>query len=386
MTNYLNSVDSQRLRQLKDDLRTDMRLGYPMALDIDYSEVNDLFRHHINNIGDPYIDPIFDCHAKDMEREVISFYADLFRAPVDDRWGYVTSGGTEGDLFGLYLGRTLYPDAIAYHTTASHYGVMKAVDILNMPSELVATAPSGEMDYDDLRQAVGRHPNKAAVVLANIGSTMTEAKDNVVRIKEILQEHGVSHYIHSDAALAGVPLSLMRPHHPFDIADGADSISISGHKFIGSPVPCGIVITRSSVRERLGKSISYIGTQDTTITGSRAGHAVVMMWYAMKRWGREGFKKRAKQSFELAEYAEAQLRAAGWDAWRNPQSMTVVIKDPPASLRKKWQLASQDGWSHIVCVPGMTRRHIDAFLADLKTVQEPQETVQLMVNTEVIAA
>ena len=39
-------------------------------------------------------------NVKDLEREVVRILADLFRAPPDDRWGCVTSGGTEGNLYG----------------------------------------------------------------------------------------------------------------------------------------------------------------------------------------------------------------------------------------------------------------------------------------------
>lgn len=366
MSKHLNAQDKQRLTQLRDELRTNKRLGYPMAIDLDYRETYDLFDQHINNIGDPFIDPVFDCHAKGMEREVIDFYADLFHAPKNDRWGYVTSGGTEGNLFGLYLGRKFYPDGIVYHTSASHYGVAKAVDLLNMPSQVIATQSNGEMDYDDFRRVVSANKDKPAIVLANIGTTMTEAKDNVAQIKKELKALDMPHFIHSDAALSGIYLSQLAPHHPFDIRDGADSISISGHKFVGAPFPCGIVITKRSHREKLGESISYIGTQDTTITGSRSGHAAILMWYAIKRWGIKGFMKRAEQSFALADYAEEQLRSIEWNVWRNSQSITLVLANPSATLRKKWQLASQDGWSHIICVPGLGRSQIDEFIADLK--------------------
>ena len=33
----------------------------------------------------------------------------MFCAPADDRWGYVTAGGSEGILHGLWLGRSLFP-------------------------------------------------------------------------------------------------------------------------------------------------------------------------------------------------------------------------------------------------------------------------------------
>jgi len=31
----------------------------------------------------------------------------------------------------------------------------------------------------------------------------------------------------------------------------------------------------------------------------------------------------------------------------------------------KWQLATADGWSHIICMPGVTESKVDRFVADL---------------------
>ena len=194
----------------------------------------------------------------------------------------------------------------------------------------------------------------------------TEAKDDVAAITAILNEAGVSlRYIHSDAALAGIPSAFQDPRPAFDIADGADSISISGHKFIGSPMPCGIVLTRDSLRQRVTHSGKYTGSADSTITGSRNGHTPLFMWYAIKRWGESGFKKRAQDGAALASYTLDAMQRAGYEAWRNPDALTVVFKTPPQAIVNKWQLATYDGWSHLLCMPGITKAQIDAFIADL---------------------
>jgi histidine decarboxylase len=68
----------------------------------------------------------------------------------------------------------------------------------------------------------------------------------------------------------------------------------------------------------------------------------------------------------MAAYAHAQLTGIGWEAWRNELAFTVVLKTPPTSVTNRWVLAnSDDGWSHVVCMPGVTSRQIDAFVRDL---------------------
>ncbi len=126
------------------------------------------------------------------------------------------------------------------------------------------------------------------------------------------------------------------------------SVSVSGHKFIGAPVPCGVVITRQKVsmvhlltRDHFGhlgqpliadpyllcvlaslfqgaallsveagmtqypadvrsclqyvaalsNDVEYLNSRDATIMGSRNGHAPIYMWFTLTRKGYEGMRK-----------------------------------------------------------------------------------------------
>lgn len=345
-------------------------IGFPGAVDFDYDALADLFaRHLLNNVGDPYVDGAGHNHTKAMEREVVGIVADLLRAPADDRWGYVTSGGSEGNLYALHLARSLYPDAIAYVSDAAHYSVAKALDLLAIPSVVVRAGDLGEMDYDDLADQVDRHRHRPAVVVATIGTTMTEAVDDVRRIVEVLDVLAVRRrFVHADAALAGIPLALLDPgdRPGLDFVDGADSVTVSGHKFLGSPMPCGVVVVRAGHRTRVSRSVGYTGSPDATIGGSRSGHAPLVLWYALRRHGLAGLRRRASESRELATYAHRLLTDLGWEAFRHEHAFTVVLKTPPEPVASRWVLASSGGWSHIVCMPGIVRAQLEHFVADLR--------------------
>jgi len=351
--------------------RAENFLGYPVATDFDYSELYPLLKYSLNNLGDPLIESTYDLNSRSIEREVIQFFSELFKAPANNSWGYVTNGGSEGNLYALYLARELYPNSMVYYSEATHYSVQKNIHLLGMPSIVIRTQDNGEMDYDDLKNAIQLHRHQPAVIIANIGTTMTEAKDDITLIKKILKNSAIrSYYIHCDAALAGIYLSLLEISPAFDFEHGADSVAISGHKFIGSPIPCGVVIVKKSYKDRIGLSIPYIGTLDTTITGSRNGHSPVFLWYAIKKFGKEGLKQRALNSLELASYAEEKMKNMGIEAWRNPNSITVVFPKAPEAIRLKWQIASEGDWSHIICMPGITKEKIDIFLQEL--IQSPK--------------
>jgi histidine decarboxylase len=378
--NNLNDKDGQRLRQymVKTSERYEHLLGYPIAQDFDYSELYPLLRLPLNNVGDPQIDSTYGLSSRQLEQEVLQFFSELFHAPADNWWGYVTNGGSEGNLYGLYVAREIYPNGIVYYSEATHYSVRKNIQILNLKSIVIRTQPSGEMNYEDLRQMIQLHRDQPVILLANIGTTMTEAKDDLGEIKGIFRELAIKdEYIHCDAALAGAYSALLDLKPGFDFSYGCDSLSISGHKFIGSPLPCGLVLVKKNSKERIGRIIPYIGTADTTISGSRNGHSPIFMWYAIKKMGRQGLRDRALACLELAEYAEERLRALGIDAWRNRDALTVVFPELSAELRNKWQLASEYGRTHIICMPGVGKNKIDEFIDDVEAVLQAGEWVPL---------
>ncbi len=346
--------------------RSQSFLGYPVSIDFDYSELFPLLHYPLNNLGDPLIESTYDLNSRSIEREVVKFFADIFNAPADNSWGYVTNGGSEGNLYALYVARELYPQGMVYYSEATHYSIQKNINLLNMPSIVIRAQENGEMDYEDLKDAVHTHRDRPAIVVANIGTTMTEAKDDIFQIKKMLKNSAIrSHYIHCDAALAGTYLALLEKEPKFDFENGADSVAISGHKFIGSPIPCGVVVVKKNYKERIGQAIPYIGTLDTTITGSRNGHSPVFLWYAIKKLGLEGLKKRALECLEVASYTEKRMKEMEISAWRNADAITVVFPKPSKEVCVKWQLASEGKLSHIICMPGVTKEKIDEFLQDL---------------------
>ncbi len=376
---FIDVQSRQRLQtfmsQMEDYFTT--YIGFPATLDFDYSELFPIMNIFLNNIGDPHVSSWYKAHTKNFEQEVVAWCANLFRAPTNGYWGYVTNGSTECILYALYVAREKLPGAVVYYSDAAHYGVPKNVHLLAMKGIPVHTQPSGEMDYEHLQRLLAERQGVPAIVLATIGTTMTEACDNVYTIKQLLQTTGTPHHIHADAALTGVYAALLRPRRRFDFKDGADSVSVSGHKFFGSPVPCGIVVTKKQDKELLASAFNYTGSTDTTISGSRNGHTPLLLWYAIQRFGIAGFRERAIQAQKIAAYTHSQLKRIGWDSWRNPQALTVMLSAPHPKVINKWQLATYDGWSHIICMPGVARTQIDELIQDLAGCRDVPKTLRL---------
>ena len=85
--------------------RTARHLGYPYNLDYQNRELDRFMRYSINNLGDPFVPSNYGVHSRQFEVAVVDFFARLWRADPNDYWGYVTTCGTEGNLYGMLLAR-----------------------------------------------------------------------------------------------------------------------------------------------------------------------------------------------------------------------------------------------------------------------------------------
>ena len=208
-------------------------------------------------------------------------------------------------MYGLYMGRELFPNGMVYFSQDTHYSVLKILRVLNVRNIMIKSQENGEIDYEDLHETIRIHRDAPVIFMANIGSTMKGAVDDVQMVRGILDDLAVTNaYIHADAALSGMILPFVEEPQPYGFDAGFDSVSISGHKLIGCPLPCGVVLTgRRDYVARIARSIEYVGVLDTTLPGSRSGLTPLMLWYAFERYGLDGFRELVAEMLAVAAYA-----------------------------------------------------------------------------------
>ena len=373
-------MDTQTRKRLDNLLREfeDLKphlVGYPCNQDFDYSELLPFLAYCANNVGDPFHDSNFLSNTHEMEREVIGLFADMMRLPRDDAWGYVTSGGTEGNMYGLYIGRETFPDGIVYFSQDTHYSVVKIMRVLKARNIMIKSLDNGEIDYDDLHETIRINRDAPVIFMANIGTTMKGAVDDVSKVRDILDDLAVAnYYIHADAALSGMILPFVEDPQPFGFDAGFDSVAVSGHKMVGSPIPCGVALTRSEYVSRIARSIEYVGVLDTTLTGSRNAITPLMLWYAFQQKGMEGFREIVGECLDVAEYAVTRFNDSGIPAWRNRNSVTVVFPRPSYEVVRKWQLAPYEDIAHLITMPHVTRETIDRVVDDCLQDHQPDRS------------
>lgn len=341
-------------------------IGYPINLAADYSACFPFLQFHLNNVGDPYSDSLYQINAKELERMMLAWFFRLFHLPGRSGWGYLTSGGTEGNIYSLWLARERFPNATLYFSKAAHYSVPKAAGLLRMNYQIIPAHSDGTIDRAALAAQLQKHTPESVILSLTAGTTMKGAVDDVRSIAQDLKSHGITfHHIHVDAALMGPMLPFWNKDRRIDFTLPIDSLTFSGHKFLGVPFPCGVVLTRKQYIAGIQQSIEYIGSKDATLTGSRNGHAALFLWYAIQRLGKKGIAAWVKQCEVNARYLYQKLQASGYPSARNDGSITILLKRPSDAIVRTWQLAVQGEWAHVVVMPHVTKSLIDRFLKDL---------------------
>lgn len=346
-------------------------LGYPYNLSFSPGVPENLWGYLINNLGDPYAGSHYGAEVCDLERAAIRWLMDLWGCHYPHAyWGAIGASGTEGNLWGIYLGREALPDAVVLHSADAHYSIPKAARIQRVTAVEVNSNVKGEIDLAHLAEVIADLRGRPVILALTCGTTMKGAHDDIAGAIAVLDAAGYGpeqRYIHVDGALNAmvVPFLPAARHaiqpsfdHPID------SISTSGHKMIGTPMPCGAIVCRKVHSDRIARAVAYLRSNDTTLMGSRSGHAVLAIWARLMGHGYGGFAHDAWHCTLRAQGLAARLRTAGVAVLCNPHGMTVVFPEPELDMVKTYQLACYKGQAHAIVMPNVTDALIDRFTGE----------------------
>lgn len=386
----IKSILDTYSNELKE--KTSLHLGYPYNLDFDVSALNSVQNYSINNLGDPWVESNYGVHSREFEIGVLEWFGKFWNISKSELWGYITNCGTEGNLHGILVGRETLPEGILYFSKDTHYSVGKAAKMYRMKDMQIDVDETGEIDYEHLEINLqkGYDGGHCAILNINVGTTVKGAVDDLDKIVTILEKIGYVHcntnkssgnipkfYIHVDGALFGMMLPFMKDYEKdmnvpsIDFTKPINSISVSGHKFIGAPVPCGVVICCKSNVKNIMSNIEYINSKDSTIMGSRNGHAALFLWYALSLKGMRGLKQDVLQCIENSKLLIQLLEKHNIKCMRNELSSTVVFERPlDHAFVKKYQLACCDDIAHVVVMPSVSEEKLRMFVQDLVKSRE----------------
>lgn len=386
---YLGEEEAlQKLAEFNQYIRARRQtfLGYPcngfirLEKFFKWWEQSSLSKSPLNDVGNPYTTTLYTLNTHRFELTVIDYFANLFS--LKPYWGYVTSGGTQGNEQGLYMGRLAlakFGPPILYFSEEAHYSIASLGKILGLECRVIRSQLHGEMDYADLRQKLD--PDRPAIFSLSIGTTFKGGIDRIEVIQPIVKEKGIKQaFYHADAALFGgfLPFysNARKPDLNFEKYP-YDSIAVSGHKFFGSPTPLGIFLIRAHYVEALNAEyIEYINTRNLTIPCSRSSLNTLIFWWTLSTTPKEEFTREADLMMENAHYFYAELKKREYPVWLNPYSNTVYFKAPSLKLTEHWSLSlftcpKLGPLAHAIIMQHVDKKLIDAFLAELDLEMAP---------------
>ncbi|MBD3190340.1 MAG: tyrosine decarboxylase MfnA [Candidatus Heimdallarchaeota archaeon] len=334
------------------------------------------------NLGDPGLFP----QTIRLEKEVLETLASFLHAPKG--WiGTTTSGGSESNLLGCWAARNwsqkkkeIEKGKIIFPMSA-HVSFEKAADILGLQIVWAPLNDNYQVNIEKLNELI----NPDTVGLVGIaGTTGTGACDNIQALNDLAEDHEL--YLHVDAAHGGMilpfldKLGLESPIFDFRNSN-VSSITIDTHKIFGNIIPGGSIIFRSKeFTNTIKKKVEYLAdsnTEQLTITGTRPATPVIAAWVLLKKFGEDYILSRVKYSLDMTSYIVQRLQEI-------PE--IIVSFEPPLNIigfttnvmtnqelveqlqQKGWQLSLYAHWIRIVVMPHMTKKAINHFILDLRTI------------------
>lgn len=260
-----------------------------------------------------------------IEKEIIRNIAKLAGYP-EDTDGTLAAGGSMTNMMAMLMARDKKSKSVRtegltqkmtlYTSEASHYSVSKNAALTGIGKNqvrFVNTNTKGEMMANHLDELISEDLKNNYLpffVNATAGTTVLGAFDDLAALHEVCKKHDL--WLHVDGAYCGGVIFSKRYKHLVNGLDLSDSFSINGHKMLGTPLGCSIIITKhkAQLHHSFSNEADYLYQTDgddfnlgkTSLQCGRRNDAL-KLWTLWKSVGTEGLEKIVDHQFELAQTA-----------------------------------------------------------------------------------
>lgn len=271
----------------------------------------------------------------EIQSEVVGITADLLHG-APDAAGFLTSGGTESILMGVYAAiergraeRSVTEPEIVLPISA-HAAFHKAAHYFGAEVRRIPVDADWRADVDAAADAVG--PNTVLVV----GSAPQYPQGVVDPIPELAAlARSVDANFHTDACMGGFVLPFMEQLGmdvpPWDFrVEGVTSISADIHKLGYAPKGASVILHRTKALRRYQTFVfeDWLGGfyASPNMQGTRSGLPMATAWATLHHLGHEGYRRLTATTIETARHLEAGVRAIdGLTVLGRPQAQLVTI-------------------------------------------------------------
>jgi aromatic-L-amino-acid decarboxylase len=236
---------------------------------------------------------------------------------------------------------------VVYASSQSHSSVDKAALMAGFGRTHVRAVPVDERfsmraaAFAQLVKSDLESGLQPCAVVATTGSTATTACDPLADIAKVAQEHGL--WMHVDAALAGSAMILPEYRKLWDGIEGADSLVINPHKWLGASFDCSTYFLRDPEHliRVMSTNPSFLRTaadsqvknfRDWGIPLGRRFRAL-KLWFLIREQGVSGLQARLRRDIGYAQWLAGRVDAAPlWKRVAPVPLQTVCVRHEPPGL------------------------------------------------------
>lgn len=217
-------------------------MGHQVAVPLPVTALTSALTAYMNNCTTVYE---LGMAGNAMEKVVISHLAEKYGYKKGAA-GFVTSGGSMGNLTALVTARTSsgieekdYPRLAVMVSAEAHYSVERAAKIMGIQSENIIKVPVGEnyaIRTDLLETCYQQAVSEGKLVFCIIGcacTTSVGAHDDLEKIAEFAGKHQI--WFHVDGAHGGAAIFSDRYRHLLKGIEHSDSLIVDFHKMLMAP-------------------------------------------------------------------------------------------------------------------------------------------------------
>ncbi len=236
---------------------------------------------------------------------------------------------------------------VVYVSSHSHSSVDKAALLAGFGRQnvrVVAVDEKYAMRADALAAAIDADRTKGLVpcaVVATTGTTTSTALDPIEAIAKVAREKGI--WLHVDAAMAGSAMILPECRWMWQGIEGADSLVLNVHKWLGVAFDCSLYYVRDPEHliRVMSTNPSYLQSSvDTRVKNLRdwglplgRRFRALKLWCLVREQGVEGLQARLRRDLDNAQWlATAVLGTAHWCVLAPVPLQTVVVRHEPPGL------------------------------------------------------
>jgi aromatic-L-amino-acid decarboxylase len=236
---------------------------------------------------------------------------------------------------------------VVYTSAHSNSSVDKAALLAGFGRANIRVVPHDEayaMRPDALADAIAADLRAGAVpcaIVATSGSTASTALDPIDAIAAIAAQHSV--WLHVDAAMAGSAMILPECRWMWTGVEGADSLVVNPHKWLGAAFDCTLYYVRDAQHlvRVMSSNPSYLQSaadgrvrnlRDWGIPLGRRFRAL-KLWFLIREQGVSGLQARLRRDLDNARWLAGEVRAApGWRVLAPVPLQTLCVRHEPAGV------------------------------------------------------